>query len=332
MFRGELALVRRAILSANREEPYRNGPAKSRCNSRTFRRSCSTPIRSTRSRRMCWRCASNRKKGLSLRIVSRVPGTREQTHPVEMDFQYGEVFGRPSPEAYERLLLDVMAGDASRFMRRDAVEASWAWITRILEGWQQQGTRWLPEYPAGSPADRSKRIASFSRTAGPGDLCNRLSCSGSSCSENFLFRAEPADKPLELSSPIEGQCRQGSDFQLGRNLKVLLDVHFEHQERSTHLPDQAAPAAESTPGISPQPGFQNSTSTGTCECPTTLSKSRSVTSEIMTSFLPDRLPLASRTPGRTTSGPAGDSRPSSNAARRWNTAPPTGASRDRRSR
>ncbi|MGZ8394317.1 MAG: glucose-6-phosphate dehydrogenase, partial [Nitrospira sp.] len=67
-------------------------------------------------------------EGLSLRIISRVPGTRAQTHPVEMDFQYCDVFGRPSPEAYERLLLDVMAGDASRFMRRDAVEASWAWV------------------------------------------------------------------------------------------------------------------------------------------------------------------------------------------------------------
>ena len=89
-------------------------------------------------------------EGLSLRIVSRVPGTRAQTHPVEMDFRYGEVFGQPSPEAYERLLLDVMTGDASRFMRRDAVEASWAWITTILEGWQQQGSRWLPEYPAGT--------------------------------------------------------------------------------------------------------------------------------------------------------------------------------------
>src|SRR5215469_14321100 len=89
-------------------------------------------------------------EGLSLRIVSRVPGTREQTHPVEMDFRYSEVFGRPSPEAYERLLLDVMAGDASRFMRRDAVEASWAWITQILDSWQQQGLRWLPEYQAGT--------------------------------------------------------------------------------------------------------------------------------------------------------------------------------------
>ncbi|HKY71948.1 MAG TPA: glucose-6-phosphate dehydrogenase [Nitrospira sp.] len=108
-------------------------------------------------------------EGLSLRIVSRVPGTREQTHPVEMAFKYGEVFGRPSPEAYERLLLDVMAGDASRFMRRDAVEASWAWITKILEAWQQQGARWLPEYPAGShgPIEADRLIQQDGRTWRP---------------------------------------------------------------------------------------------------------------------------------------------------------------------
>jgi glucose-6-phosphate 1-dehydrogenase len=108
-------------------------------------------------------------EGLSLRIVSRVPGTREQTHPVEMAFKYAEVFGRPSPEAYERLLLDVMAGDASRFMRRDAVEASWAWITKILEAWQQQGTRWLPEYPAGAcgPVEADRLIQQDGRTWRP---------------------------------------------------------------------------------------------------------------------------------------------------------------------
>jgi glucose-6-phosphate 1-dehydrogenase len=105
-------------------------------------------------------------EGLSLRIVSRVPGTRAQTHPVEMDFKYGEVFGRPSPEAYERLLLDVMAGDASRFMRRDAVEASWAWITQILEGWQQSGQRWLPEYQAGTwgPVEADRLIQNDGRS------------------------------------------------------------------------------------------------------------------------------------------------------------------------
>jgi glucose-6-phosphate 1-dehydrogenase len=105
-------------------------------------------------------------EGLSLRIISRVPGTRAQTHPVEMDFQYCDVFGRPSPEAYERLLLDVMAGDASRFMRRDAVEASWAWVTKILEGWAQQKLRWLPEYPAGTwgPVEAERMIQNDGRS------------------------------------------------------------------------------------------------------------------------------------------------------------------------
>jgi glucose-6-phosphate 1-dehydrogenase len=60
----------------------------------------------------------------------------------------------------------VMAGDASRFMRRDAVEASWAWITKILEGWQRQGLRWLPEYQAGScgPVEADRLIEKDERT------------------------------------------------------------------------------------------------------------------------------------------------------------------------
>ena len=89
-------------------------------------------------------------EGLSLRVISKVPGTKATTHPVEMDFQYGDAFDAPSPEAYERLLLDVMTGDTSLFMRRDAVEASWKWVTDILEGWKEHGTKWLPEYSAGT--------------------------------------------------------------------------------------------------------------------------------------------------------------------------------------
>ncbi len=104
-------------------------------------------------------------EGLSLRIISRVPGTRAQTHPVEMDFQYSDVFGCPSPEAYERLLLDVMAGDASRFMRRDAVEASGDWVMKILDGWARQKLRWLPEYSAGTwgPVEGERMIQNDGR-------------------------------------------------------------------------------------------------------------------------------------------------------------------------
>ena len=65
-------------------------------------------------------------------------------------FNYGDTFGKISPEAYERLLLDVMDGDATLFMRRDAIEQSWTWVTPILKAWRQGKTRWLPEYRAGT--------------------------------------------------------------------------------------------------------------------------------------------------------------------------------------
>ena len=104
-------------------------------------------------------------EGMSLRIISKVPGTKAQTNPVEMNFRYDDAFGAPSPEAYERLLLDVMAGDASLFMRRDAVEASWAWITPILNGWETYGTKWLSEYSAGSwgPVEADRLIQNDGR-------------------------------------------------------------------------------------------------------------------------------------------------------------------------
>ncbi len=104
-------------------------------------------------------------EGMAWRIISKVPGSKAQTHPVEMNFKYGDAFSVPSPEAYERLLLDVMAGDASLFMRRDAVEASWQWVTGILDGWAAQQTRWLPEYSAGSwgPVEADRLIESDGR-------------------------------------------------------------------------------------------------------------------------------------------------------------------------
>ncbi len=104
-------------------------------------------------------------EGLSLRIATKLPGPKVRIYPVKMDFRYGSTFGDQSPEAYERLLLDVMAGDATLFMRRDAVEASWTWVTNILEGWQQSGSRWLPEYPAGTwgPLEAEKLIQAENR-------------------------------------------------------------------------------------------------------------------------------------------------------------------------
>jgi glucose-6-phosphate 1-dehydrogenase len=89
-------------------------------------------------------------EGFSLRLSSKLPGPKIRIYPVKMDFHYGATFGDSSPEAYERLLLDVMAGDATLFMRRDAVEASWTWVTALLEAWEASRTRFVPEYSAGS--------------------------------------------------------------------------------------------------------------------------------------------------------------------------------------
>jgi glucose-6-phosphate 1-dehydrogenase len=90
-------------------------------------------------------------EGVSLRMQSKVPGASVQIQPVKMDFRYGTSFGKASPEAYERLLLDAMAGDATLFARRDEVEEAWRFIDHIEEGWHsgahQSG---LFSYPAGS--------------------------------------------------------------------------------------------------------------------------------------------------------------------------------------
>jgi glucose-6-phosphate 1-dehydrogenase len=105
-------------------------------------------------------------EGFSLRMSSKLPGLRARVYPVLMDFRYGTTFGGNSPEAYERLLLDVMAGDATLFMRRDAVEVSWTWIMGILNAWEQSRSRFLPEYSAGSwgPLEADRLIEAEGRT------------------------------------------------------------------------------------------------------------------------------------------------------------------------
>jgi len=90
-------------------------------------------------------------EGISLRIHAKVPGTSFRIEPVKMDFHYGTSFGKASPEAYERLLLDAMSGDATLFARSDEVEQAWAFIDPIEEAWHAKKD--APElyfYPAGS--------------------------------------------------------------------------------------------------------------------------------------------------------------------------------------
>ena len=74
-------------------------------------------------------------EGISLRFNGKVPGLGLGARPVRMHFSYDAEFGAYTPEAYERLLLDAMAGDATLFIRRDEVEAAWSIADSIRAGW-----------------------------------------------------------------------------------------------------------------------------------------------------------------------------------------------------
>ncbi|HEX6750934.1 MAG TPA: glucose-6-phosphate dehydrogenase [Longimicrobium sp.] len=78
-------------------------------------------------------------EGISLFFEAKVPGMRGELRPVSMDFDYSRAFQRESPEAYQRLLLDAMVGDATLFAREDEVVAAWTLVTPILEEWARGG-------------------------------------------------------------------------------------------------------------------------------------------------------------------------------------------------
>jgi glucose-6-phosphate 1-dehydrogenase len=88
-------------------------------------------------------------EGISLKFVSKRPGTGMHLRPVSMDFNYGSSFGERSPEAYETLLLDAMIGDATLYTRQDMVEASWAVVEPIQCVWDRTKLD-FPNYPAGT--------------------------------------------------------------------------------------------------------------------------------------------------------------------------------------
>jgi glucose-6-phosphate 1-dehydrogenase len=98
-------------------------------------------------------------EGISVKFDSKVPGPEPRIQPVTMEFRYGTSFGVEPPEAYERLLLDAILGDSTLFIRGDEVEASWAYIDPLHEGWSAEpGDSPLPSYESGTwgpdPAER----------------------------------------------------------------------------------------------------------------------------------------------------------------------------------
>jgi glucose-6-phosphate 1-dehydrogenase len=95
-------------------------------------------------------------EGVSLAIGAKVPGAGMSIRTVHMDFLYGGAFRTGLPEAYERLILDAMLGDATLFTRADEVDEQWALVDTIVAAWKRDRPN-FPNYPAGTwgpkPAD-----------------------------------------------------------------------------------------------------------------------------------------------------------------------------------
>jgi glucose-6-phosphate 1-dehydrogenase len=99
-------------------------------------------------------------EAILMSVSTKRPGMQYQIHPVTMDFQFEETFGVELPEAYERLLLDVLRGDSTLFTRSDELEEAWKFVTPVLDYWESQSVRPEP-YAAGTwgPAKADQLLA-----------------------------------------------------------------------------------------------------------------------------------------------------------------------------
>jgi glucose-6-phosphate 1-dehydrogenase len=77
--------------------------------------------------------------GLQLNLMAKTPGDGMRLKPAELELDFRETFKTPRMDAYERLLLDVLRGQLTLFMRSDELEAAWEWVEPILRYWEQDG-------------------------------------------------------------------------------------------------------------------------------------------------------------------------------------------------
>jgi glucose-6-phosphate 1-dehydrogenase len=98
-------------------------------------------------------------EGVALSLGAKIPGSRMRIRPVNMEFLYGTAFMSQSPEAYERLILDAMRGDATLFTRNDEVEAQWRIVDPIVRRWEATPGP-LPQYESGTqgPAEADRLL------------------------------------------------------------------------------------------------------------------------------------------------------------------------------
>ena len=89
-------------------------------------------------------------EGVKLSVMSKEPGPGGfALRPVSLDLSFEETFGIRYPDAYERLLMEVLRGNPALFMRRDEVETSWQWVDQIIDGWKEEKQK-VEKYVAGT--------------------------------------------------------------------------------------------------------------------------------------------------------------------------------------
>lgn len=97
-------------------------------------------------------------EGVSLKIIAKTPGSKLLLSPTNMHFNYNEQFGTQGTDAYEKVLTDIVTGDQMLFNRSDELEASWAFIEKIIKGWGASKMAVLP-YESGSDGpDAAKKL------------------------------------------------------------------------------------------------------------------------------------------------------------------------------
>ena len=102
---------------------------------------------------------------ISLLFESKIPGLQMKLKPVEMDFTYKDAYPDDIPEAYETLLLDVLEGDATLFMRADQVEAAWKVVMPVINAWKKHPSKQLRFYEPGSwgPVAANKLLKPYAK-------------------------------------------------------------------------------------------------------------------------------------------------------------------------
>ncbi|MCF3937427.1 glucose-6-phosphate dehydrogenase [Gordonia sp. Z-3] len=103
-------------------------------------------------------------EGITLRFGSKVPASSMEVRDVNMDFSYGTAFTEASPEAYERLILDVLLGEPSLFPVNEEVELSWKILDPVIEHWAESGTPDTYESGTWGPASADEMMSRVGRT------------------------------------------------------------------------------------------------------------------------------------------------------------------------